>query len=179
MKHRTKLLQQSKHHFFKAPNTIKSTTFQNLIGSLLLVGLTTWHPRVVYSVVYLRSTPHPVRVTTRIITFLVGNPYKPSFPLLLGGGTTQCIPYCLTKDCQTIGSSAMKLWISLSKWWLCEQRWLVWHRHWILWRSLASRSTLDSNIWLMLKWKFRNEEVGKNSIIWVFPKIGVPPNHPF
>ena len=25
------------------------------------------------------------------ITFLIGNPYKPSFPLLLGGGTTQCI----------------------------------------------------------------------------------------
>ena len=34
-------------------------------------------------------SPFPVRVTTRIITFLVGNPYKPSFPLLLGGGTTQ------------------------------------------------------------------------------------------
>ena len=34
-------------------------------------------------------SPLPVRVTTRIITFLVGNPYKPSFPLLLGGGTTQ------------------------------------------------------------------------------------------
>ena len=29
--------------------------------------------------VYLGSTPHPVTVTTRIITFLVGNPYKPSF----------------------------------------------------------------------------------------------------
>ena len=33
----------------------------------------------------------PVRVTTRIITFWVGNPYKPSFPLLLGGGTTQLL----------------------------------------------------------------------------------------
>ena len=32
-------------------------------------------------------------VTTRIISFLVGNPYKPSFPLLLGGGTTQGILY--------------------------------------------------------------------------------------
>ena len=38
--------------------------------------------------IFARSTPHPVTVTTRIITFLVGNPYKPSFPLLLGGGTT-------------------------------------------------------------------------------------------
>ena len=34
-------------------------------------------------------SPFPVIVTTRIITFLVGNPYKPSFPLLLGRGTTQ------------------------------------------------------------------------------------------
>ncbi len=43
--------------------------------------------------------PLPVRVTTRIITFLVGNPYKPSFPLLLGGGQpkiyTKCIIYNL------------------------------------------------------------------------------------
>ena len=29
----------------------------------------------------------------RIITFLVGNPYKPSFPLLLGRGTTQGLGY--------------------------------------------------------------------------------------
>ena len=39
--------------------------------------------------IYVGLSPLPVRVTTRIITFLVGNPYKPSFPLLLGGGTTQ------------------------------------------------------------------------------------------
>ena len=38
---------------------------------------------------YVGLSPLPVRVTTRIITFLVGDPYKPSFPLLLGGGTTQ------------------------------------------------------------------------------------------
>ena len=37
--------------------------------------------------VYLRSTPHPVTVTTRIITFLVGNPYKPSFATVTGGYT--------------------------------------------------------------------------------------------
>ena len=36
--------------------------------------------------VYLRSTPHPVTVTTRIITFLVGNPYKPSFATVTGWG---------------------------------------------------------------------------------------------
>ena len=37
------------------------------------------------------GSPFPAIVTTRIITFLVGNPYKPSFPLLLGRGTTQDI----------------------------------------------------------------------------------------
>ena len=36
--------------------------------------------------VFLRSTPHPVTVTTRIITFLVGNPYKPSFATVTGWG---------------------------------------------------------------------------------------------
>ncbi len=44
-----------------------------------------------FKYIYIRLSPLPVRVTTRIITFLVGNPYKPSFPLLLGGGTTQYI----------------------------------------------------------------------------------------
>ena len=39
-----------------------------------------------YTVLYLRSTPHPVTVTTRIITFLVGNPYKPSFATVTGWG---------------------------------------------------------------------------------------------
>ena len=36
--------------------------------------------------IYLRSTPHPVTVTTRIVTFLVGNPYKPSFATVAGWG---------------------------------------------------------------------------------------------
>ena len=35
---------------------------------------------------YLRSTPHPVTVTTRIITFLVGKPYKPPFATVTGWG---------------------------------------------------------------------------------------------
>ena len=34
----------------------------------------------------IRSTPHPVTVTTRIIAFLVGNPYKPSFATVTGWG---------------------------------------------------------------------------------------------
>ena len=45
--------------------------------------------------------PPRIPVTTRIITFLVGNPYKPSFPLLLGGGTTQKILNKQTKSLQT------------------------------------------------------------------------------
>ena len=36
--------------------------------------------------VYFRYTPHPITVTTRIITFLVGNPYKPSFATVTGWG---------------------------------------------------------------------------------------------
>ena len=39
-----------------------------------------------------RSTPHPVTVTTRIITFLVGNPYKPSFATVTGWGVDPRFP---------------------------------------------------------------------------------------
>ncbi len=39
--------------------------------------------------VYLGTTPHPVTVTTRIITSLVGNPYKPSFATVTGGGRSK------------------------------------------------------------------------------------------
>ena len=41
---------------------------------------------ILVGLVWLRSTPHPVTVTTRIITFLVGNPYKPSFATVTGWG---------------------------------------------------------------------------------------------
>ncbi len=40
----------------------------------------------------LRSTPHPVTVTTRIIAFLVGNPYKPSFATVTGWGVDPSHP---------------------------------------------------------------------------------------
>ena len=36
--------------------------------------------------VWFGLSPLPVRVTTRIITFLVGNPYKPSFATVTGWG---------------------------------------------------------------------------------------------
>ena len=36
--------------------------------------------------VYVGLSPFPVTVTTRIITFLVGDPYKPSFATITGRG---------------------------------------------------------------------------------------------
>ena len=33
---------------------------------------------------FVGTTPHPATVTTRIIPFLVGNPYKPSFVTVTG-----------------------------------------------------------------------------------------------
>ena len=44
---------------------------------------------------YLGLSPLPVAVTTRIITCLVGDPYKPSFATVTGRGTTQIIPMIL------------------------------------------------------------------------------------
>ena len=40
----------------------------------------------------LRSTPHPLTLTTRIVTFLVGNPYKPSFATVTGWGVDPTYP---------------------------------------------------------------------------------------
>ena len=37
--------------------------------------------------------PHPLTVTTRIITFLVGNPYKPSFVTVAGWGVDRSYIY--------------------------------------------------------------------------------------
>ena len=43
-----------------------------------------------------RSTPHPLTVTTRIITFLVGNPYKTSFATVTGWGVDPIYLYFFT-----------------------------------------------------------------------------------
>ena len=64
----------------------KSSKANSLLGSLRTLVFPTQ-----FVSIYVGLSPLPVRVTTRIITLLVGNPYKPSFPLLLGGGTTQNI----------------------------------------------------------------------------------------
>ena len=46
-----------------------------------------------YQYLYVRSTPHPVTVAKRIITFLVGNPYKPSFATVTGWGVDPIYMY--------------------------------------------------------------------------------------
>ena len=46
----------------------------------------TWPRCAEYMEYILELPPHPVRVTTRIITFLVGDPYKPSFATVTGSG---------------------------------------------------------------------------------------------
>ena len=61
-------------------------------------------------------SPLPVRVTTRIITFLIGNPYKPSFPLLLGGGTTQCMFELLVKKSSYITSLSCDFFVLKKSW---------------------------------------------------------------
>ena len=43
-------------------------------------------PSYIVIIINLGTTPHPVTVTTRIITFLIGNPYKPSFVTVTGWG---------------------------------------------------------------------------------------------
>ena len=41
------------------------------------------------TIIFFGTTPHPVTVTTRIIPFLIGNPYKPSFVTVTGWGVDQ------------------------------------------------------------------------------------------
>ena len=45
-----------------------------------------WVPYSSARTIYLECGPHPATVTTRIIPFLVGNPYKPSFVTATGRG---------------------------------------------------------------------------------------------
>ena len=68
----------------------KEGTFWNLDGILVIIFgvilgsfLVYVHSILLY---YLGLPPHPVTVTTRIITFLIGNPYKPSFVTVTGWG---------------------------------------------------------------------------------------------
>ena len=64
-------------------NSLIETSQPRCGGIRLEIHLKGGHEKSM-GLVYIRSTPHPVTVTTRIITFLVGNPYKPSFRCDLG-----------------------------------------------------------------------------------------------
>ena len=50
------------------------------------------YTNIIYSI-YVGTTPHTVTVTTRIITFLIGNPYKPSFVTVTGWGVDRIYTY--------------------------------------------------------------------------------------
>ena len=62
---------------------------------------------------YLGTTPHPVTVTTRIITFLIGNPYKPSFVTVTGWGVDlTCTIFTETKRSHAATVDGVSSWIS-------------------------------------------------------------------
>ena len=55
------------------------STKPQVVGFWGVVGMS--KPNVCFGL-----SPRPVTVTTRIITFLVGDPYKPSFAIVTGWG---------------------------------------------------------------------------------------------
>ena len=59
--------------------------------------------------IYLGTTPHPVTVTTRIIPFLVGNPYKPSF-VVTGRWVDQIYTLSIMKVSPILGSRSPSIW---------------------------------------------------------------------
>ncbi len=63
-----------------------------------------WFYRKGTNTIYLGLSPLPVTVTTRIITFLVGDPYKPSFAAVTGRGDNPIYIYILYCQMTSIGS---------------------------------------------------------------------------
>ena len=62
--------------------------------------------------VYIGLPPLPVRVTTRIITFLVGDPYKPSFATVTGKGDNPRYRHrCKVNLCICIVCKSIRWWI--------------------------------------------------------------------
>ena len=64
------------------------------------------------------TTPHPVTVTTRIITFLIGDPYKPSFVTVTGRGVDLKYQYLYQilvcpPECQTPGRAPQNMLLQL------------------------------------------------------------------
>ena len=72
-----------------------------------------------------RSTPHPLTVTTRIITFLVGNPDKPSFATVTGWGVDPMYVFYFWKSLKDEDSNwTVFFWVvsPIGKWWIVK-RW--------------------------------------------------------
>ena len=63
--------------------------------------------------IHVGSTPHPVTVTTRIITFLIGNPYKPSFETVTGWGVDlRYMWFSHVEECECVSAKLWNLGIS-------------------------------------------------------------------
>ena len=67
---------------------LKSCWMQTKIAILLILIL-------IIIVLYVGLSPLPVTVTTRIITFLVGDPYKPPFATVTGRGDNPSCMYII------------------------------------------------------------------------------------
>ncbi len=90
-------------------------------------------------IVYFRSTPHPATVTTRIITFLVGNLYKPSFATVTGWGQIQSICICIhTSELFLLFISTIHVFVAFD-----------WNHHWLVRYDCSSgrRTNDDEAFW--------------------------------
>ena len=95
---------------------------------------------LIYIYIYIGLSPLPVIVTTRIITFLVGNPeLNLHLPLLLGGGTTQYIYISDQKEhdgkasyCKSWGLSwgLFQVYIYVYIITGCQYMWTIWRKNW-------------------------------------------------
>ena len=62
--------------------------------------------------IYIGLSPLPVTVTTRNITFLVGDPYKPSFATVTGRGDNPIYIYIMFAFLETV-IFIKSIWVSL------------------------------------------------------------------
>ena len=102
---------------------------------------------------YLGLSPLPVRVTTRIITFLVGNPYKPSFATVTGWGVD---PMNTTKNLTSMG-------------WVARGNFDDQQSHGNLWCCFS----------ISASWKFRCVFLSKIIVSWLVnqPPLTYPPRN--
>ena len=70
------------------------------------------------SIVHIGCGPLPVTVTTRIMTFLAGDPYKPSFPTVTGRG-----PHPMYMSITHLSDNRL-VDSCLFIWWFCDLQWI-------------------------------------------------------